>query len=72
MHFDLLIITHIDIDHINGIIELLKEKKIDISFDDIWFNAYRHLPKTIEKFGIPEGETLSKILDDNNYSWNKK
>lgn len=45
---DLLVVTHIDNDHIGGIIELLKENgsfaesKI-IKIQNIWHNSYRHL-----------------------------
>ncbi|MBN8211092.1 MBL fold metallo-hydrolase [Bacillus sp. NTK071] len=45
---DLVIVTHIDADHIEGIIELLREngssKKANIiSIGEIWHNSYRHL-----------------------------
>lgn len=45
---DLIIVTHVDADHIEGIIELLKENgnskspKI-IQIDEIWHNSYKHL-----------------------------
>jgi len=42
---DLMVVTHIDADHISGAIKFLednnRQKFIDI--DEIWFNAYRHL-----------------------------
>lgn len=45
---DLLIVTHIDNDHIGGIIELFKENGSDmdskiIRIRNIWHNSYRHL-----------------------------
>ncbi|MEC0710135.1 MBL fold metallo-hydrolase [Bacillus haynesii] len=45
---DLVIVTHIDADHIEGIIELLKEngdsKKANIiPIKEIWHNSYKHL-----------------------------
>lgn len=43
---DLLVVTHVDNDHIMGIIELfraLKRKKISIEIREIWYNGYRHL-----------------------------
>jgi beta-lactamase superfamily II metal-dependent hydrolase len=72
IHFDLLIVSHIDLDHIQGIIKLLKDQKITLSLGQIWFNAYRHLPGTIETFGPVEGEILSTILDQKQISWNPK
>lgn len=45
---DLLVVTHIDDDHIGGILELLKENTSDseskiIKIKNIWHNSYRHL-----------------------------
>ena len=43
---DLLVVTHVDNDHIMGIIELFRElkyEKIQIEICEIWYNGYRHL-----------------------------
>ncbi|WP_017496412.1 AVAST type 1 anti-phage system MBL fold metallo-hydrolase Avs1a [Flavobacterium sp. WG21] len=42
---DYLIVSHIDSDHISGIIKLLEENNSDpfIKIDNIWHNSYRHL-----------------------------
>lgn len=43
---DLLVVTHVDNDHIMGIIELFREldnQKIQIEIRQIWYNSYRHL-----------------------------
>lgn len=43
---DLLVVTHVDNDHIMGIIELFRELqcgKIQIEICEIWYNGYRHL-----------------------------
>ena len=39
-HINILVVTHIDGDHIVGVIKLLKEIP-DLQIDNIWFNAYR-------------------------------
>lgn len=65
---DLLVVTHIDNDHIGGIIELLKENgsfaesKI-IKIQNIWHNSYRHLQfhKGLET-GEAEKQILQKIV----------
>lgn len=54
---DLLIVTHIDDDHIGGVIELLKENGTNeepnvIRIKEIWHNSYRHLQ--FEKNGKSE------------------
>jgi hypothetical protein len=40
---DLLVITHYDNDHIDGILELLDRQELSISFGDIWFNGDQQL-----------------------------
>lgn len=67
--FELLIVSHIDRDHIEGILELLKDKTV--KFKDIWFNAYFHL-LNVERFGAAQGELLSDALIDNKLPWNRK
>ena len=50
---DLLIVTHIDRDHIEGVIELLKDK---MPIKQIWFNSYEHLPKKVASHGLNDDE----------------
>ncbi|MBF0346220.1 MAG: MBL fold metallo-hydrolase [Magnetococcales bacterium] len=78
--FELLVVTHIDNDHIGGIIPLLKKRKeTGISFEDIWFNGTRQLfspppPGNDGLFaaGVQQGETVSEILQgDTTLPWNK-
>jgi len=38
-HFDLLVITYIDADHIAGVLKLLEADDLGITFEDIWFNG---------------------------------
>ncbi len=67
--FELLIVSHIDRDHIEGILDVLKDKTV--KFKDIWFNAYFHL-LDVERFGAAQGELLSTSLIDNKLPWNAK
>jgi hypothetical protein len=70
-HFELLVVTHIDADHIEGVLKLLNDQEIGVSFDDIWFNGWRHLPESdIEDFGPVQGEKLTKRLDMPDLQWN--
>ena len=65
---DLLIVTHIDNDHIGGIIELFKENGSDmdskiIRIRNIWHNSYRHLQfEKNQKLGRSEKNILNKII----------
>ena len=59
-HFELLIITHIDADHIKGVLELLQDADIGFQAKDIWFNGYRHLPdEAPDTIGAVQGEKLT-------------
>lgn len=61
---DLVVVTHIDSDHISGIIKLLEEEKIPIGIKQIWYNGYRHIQSEAK---VSEGkETVAhhKILSE--------
>src|SRR5947207_727960 len=45
---ELLVVTHIDADHIGGALKLFDNLPADISFDEVWFNGYRHLKEAEE------------------------
>lgn len=68
--FDLLVITHIDADHIAGILKLFEDEELNISFDDIWFNGYKHLLGR-ETLGAKQGEVLTNHLTKQGVNWNK-
>jgi glyoxylase-like metal-dependent hydrolase (beta-lactamase superfamily II) len=71
--FDLLVITHIDGDHIGGVLTGVAEAPAleGLSFADIWFNGWTHLrggtvPKPgqgrLEPLGAAQGERLTSWL----------
>lgn len=68
--FELLVVTHIDIDHIGGILPLLEEAKaLGLKFKEIWFNGYEHLTDLL---GPKQGEKLSSRILTDGYKWNAK
>lgn len=68
--FELLVVTHIDIDHIGGILPLLDDAKgLGLKFKEIWFNGYEHLTDLL---GPKQGEQLSARIIDGGYKWNAK
>lgn len=72
-HLELFVISHIDRDHIEGALEVLGQEGAGFTFDDIWFNAYRHLewhPES-EEFGAVQGEKLTTLIVDRKLPWNK-
>jgi hypothetical protein len=61
--FELLIVTHIDADHVAGVVPLLEDDSPVIAFKDVWFNGYHHLHDSeIETFGPVQGEQISEAL----------
>lgn len=61
--FELLIISHIDRDHLEGILELFKDQDLPVTFKEVWFNAYHHLNDgNFEDFSPVQGENLSAEL----------
>lgn len=71
---ELIVVSHIDKDHIGGILTLLKREEVAFEFKDLWFNAFRHLPEPDDGddvLGALQGEAMSEVLDQNNYPWNE-
>ncbi|OBF32981.1 hypothetical protein A5724_20340 [Mycobacterium sp. ACS1612] len=67
---DLLVVTHIDNDHIAGMVKLLKQTDPPAP-KQVWFNGFRHLPDTaLEPMGPIEGEKLTTLIVDRGYAWN--
>ena len=72
-HFELLIVTHIDADHIGGVLPLLRDRDLKVSFGDVWFNAWRHLTPPVGKgfLGPSQGDLLGNLLSQrNDLPWN--
>ncbi len=71
--FELLVITHIDSDHIGGTLALANLNLPGLVFGDIWFNGWRHLPGSgFEEFGPVQGEVLTSWLDAPGRPWNER
>jgi beta-lactamase superfamily II metal-dependent hydrolase len=69
--FELLVISHIDRDHIEGVIEILADPDQPVAFKDVWFNGYDHLVEaTAEPMGVAQGEVLTAWLKDRGVPWN--
>jgi beta-lactamase superfamily II metal-dependent hydrolase len=69
--FELLVVTHIDADHIAGILELLADEETGFQASDIWFNGFRHLPdESPETLGPVQGERLTDLLIKPGVCWN--
>lgn len=70
--FELLVITHVDRDHIEGTLQLLEDPTLAIRFKDIWFNGYDHLQDVkLETFGAVQAERVTTALLSRALPWNK-
>jgi hypothetical protein len=67
--FDLLVITHVDRDHIGGVLKLLTHLPDGVEFRDIWFNAWQHLPTDL--LGPAQGEMVSAVIQTRGLPWNE-
>lgn len=69
--FDLVVVTHVDRDHIEGILAMLEDGNRPIQFRDLWFNGYHHLHnETVESFGPRQGELLTTAILKQRLPWN--
>ncbi|MFO1303194.1 MAG: MBL fold metallo-hydrolase [Burkholderiales bacterium] len=78
-HFELLVITHVDADHIGGIVKMLEKRELGATFDEVWFNGFPHLDASdtppqsdVEFFGAVQGERLSTALLELRIPWNHR
>lgn len=70
--FELIVITHIDRDHIEGVLNLLEENRLDFGAKSLWFNGWKHLTSDpeIESFGAMQGERLTAAILKHTIPWN--
>lgn len=67
---ELLILTHVDEDHIKGAIPLLQDRRLGPErVRDIWFNGYDHMVEA-DAMGAMQGEIFSELIKKYEYSWN--
>jgi hypothetical protein len=74
--FDLLVVTHIDADHIDGVLILLQDEELGAEFDDVWFNGWPQLEslsadRARDVFAPLQGEFLGHLLHAQDQAWNR-
>ncbi len=72
-HFELLIVTHVDADHIEGVLRLLQEPHLGVSFGDVWFNGTTQINAALDADDMldeQQGEYLQALLTDSGQRWN--
>ena len=68
--FELFVLTHIDADHINGVLPLFGNPDLNARFEDIWFNGWHQVSRFLS---VKQGEDFSKLLEDpaRSLPWNR-
>ncbi len=51
---ELVVVTHIDSDHISGVLRLFEESPKLIQIDNVWHNAYRHVQSPVKVVEMEE------------------
>ncbi|UXH39784.1 ComEC/Rec2 family competence protein [Pseudomonas promysalinigenes] len=69
LELEALVVTHYDLDHIQGVIELLNNLPSWLIIRDIWFNGYHHL-QPFDILGPTEGDRLSALIRTKGLKWN--
>lgn len=70
--FELVVVTHVDRDHIEGVLAMLDDPSRPIRFRDLWFNGYHHLlDDEVENFGPRQGEILTTKILEQRLPWNR-
>lgn len=66
--FDLVVCTHLDADHIGGLIPLFREPPKGFTAHDVWFNGDQQLLGDV--LSLDQADSLSRLLRDR--TWNKR
>jgi len=61
---DIAVISHIDSDHIGGMLPLLGDSDLGVRFGDVWFNGLAQLPEQENgtSRSVAEGESVVRLL----------
>jgi beta-lactamase superfamily II metal-dependent hydrolase len=69
---ELLVVTHVDEDHVGGVVELLGDEALGLTINRVWFNGWKHL-RAAERdlLGPVQGEMLSALIRKRQLAWNE-
>ena len=70
-HLDVLVATHVDADHIEGLVRLLQDRAaLKLAIDDVWFNGWPQISERSDLLGADQGEMLQALIGSQHLSWN--
>lgn len=64
---DLLVMTHIDADHVEGVIRLVSDRGLGLDISEVWFNGAQHLT---DELAPVHGEILGMVIEHRGLPWN--
>ncbi|MGV9264942.1 ComEC/Rec2 family competence protein [Kitasatospora sp. NPDC003701] len=68
---DVLVVTHVDADHIEGVVRLLQDRgRLGLSIGDVWFNGWPQLTQDADLLGADQGEMLQALIGSQRLAWN--
>jgi beta-lactamase superfamily II metal-dependent hydrolase len=65
---ELAVVTHIDADHIVGVLALLERRSLPLQIGDVWFNGWDQLPTDL--LGAKQAERLGAAIVRRKLDWN--
>jgi hypothetical protein len=69
--FDLVVCTHIDTDHIGGLLHLFTRPPEGFHAEEVWFNCRDHLLPA-DRLGPRHGDRLAELLRGQGVAWNTR
>ena len=66
-HTDVLVLTHVDGDHLEGAVSLLNDRALGFTPGDVWFNGARHLTDFLAP---AQGEVVGALIRGRQLPWN--
>jgi hypothetical protein len=60
--FELVVLTHVDADHVEGLVRLFAEAPLPFAVREVWFNGWRQMKAAHGMLGATQGEFLSALL----------
>jgi beta-lactamase superfamily II metal-dependent hydrolase len=68
--FDLVVCTHIDLDHISGLLKFFAKPPPGVSIGDVWFNGWKQIEPFHALLGAMQGEKLSEFIKEHGLQHN--
>jgi hypothetical protein len=70
---DVLAVSHIDGDHIEGVVRLLQDRKaLKLRLGDVWFNGWPQIAAKVDDVqGAAQGEMVGAMLTRDHQPWNQ-